>query len=159
MELQIRLLGTVELCVDGETVTPGAAKRRAVLAGLAIEANHSVPLPRLARMVWSDHPPTSATANLRTHAAGLRRTVGDRLVARPQAYELRLAPHELDVTEFQRLAGEGRSLLASADPAGAIDTLTSALAWWRGPSGDGLPRSTALDNRWAALDDLTFDPD
>ncbi|MFG2068425.1 BTAD domain-containing putative transcriptional regulator [Micromonospora tulbaghiae] len=153
MELQIRLLGTVELCVDGETVTPGAAKRRAVLAGLAIEANHSVSLPRLARMVWSDHPPTSATANLRTHAAGLRRTVGDRLLARPQAYELRLAPHELDVTEFQRLAGEGRSLLASADPAGAIDTLTSALAWWRGPSGDGLPRSTALDNRWAALDE------
>ncbi|MEU8337109.1 AfsR/SARP family transcriptional regulator [Micromonospora tulbaghiae] len=153
MELQIRLLGTVELCVDGETVTPGAAKRRAVLAGLAIEANHSVSLPRLARMVWSDHPPTSATANLRTHAAGLRRTVGDRLLARPQAYELRLAPPELDVTEFQRLAGEGRSLLASADPAGAIDTLTSALAWWRGPAGDGLPRSTALDNRWAALDE------
>ncbi|MEV4693182.1 AfsR/SARP family transcriptional regulator [Micromonospora echinospora] len=153
MELQIRLLGTVELCVDGETVTPGAAKRRAVLAGLAIEANHSVSLPRLARMVWSDHPPTSATANLRTHAAGLRRTMGDRLVARPQAYELRLAPHELDVTEFQRLAAQGRSLLASADPAGAIDTLTSALAWWRGPSGDGLPRSTALDNRWAALDE------
>ncbi|MCZ7428544.1 AfsR/SARP family transcriptional regulator [Micromonospora sp. WMMA1949] len=153
MELQIRLLGTVELCVDGETVTPGAAKRRAVLAGLAIEANHSVSLPRLARMVWSDHPPTSATANLRTHAAGLRRTVGDRLVARPQAYELRLAPHELDVTEFQRLAAQGRSLLASADPAGAIETLSSALAWWRGPSGDGLPRGTALDNRWAALDE------
>ncbi|MGW5672090.1 BTAD domain-containing putative transcriptional regulator, partial [Micromonospora sp. NPDC003776] len=153
MELQIRLLGTAELCVDGQAVTPGAAKRRAVLAGLAIEANHSVPLPRLAQMVWSDHPPTSAKANLRTHAAGLRRTLGDRLVARPQAYELRLAPHELDVTEFQRLAGEGRSLLASADPAGAIETLSTALAWWRGPSGDGLPRGTALDNRWAALDE------
>ncbi|MGC4897415.1 BTAD domain-containing putative transcriptional regulator [Micromonospora sp. DT31] len=104
-------------------------------------------------MVWSDHPPTSATANLRTHAAGLRRTVGDRLLARPQAYELRLAPHELDVTEFQRLAAQGRSLLTSTDPAGAIDTLASALAWWRGPSGDGLPRGTALDNRWAALDE------
>ncbi|MFG2056124.1 BTAD domain-containing putative transcriptional regulator [Micromonospora sp. NPDC048930] len=153
MELQIRLLGTVELCVDGQAVTPGAAKRRAVLAGLAIEANHTVTLPRLAQMVWSEHPPASAVANLRTHAAGLRRTLGDRLVARPQAYELRLAPHELDVTEFQRLAGEGRALLASADPAGAIETLSTALAWWRGPSGDGLPRGTALDNRWASLDE------
>ncbi|MFR9780493.1 BTAD domain-containing putative transcriptional regulator [Micromonospora sp. MS34] len=153
MELQVRLLGTVELCVDGQVVTPGAAKRRTVLAGLAIEANHSVTLPRLAQMVWSDHPPASAVANLRTHAAGLRRTLGDRLVARPQAYELRLAPHELDVTEFQRLAGEGRALLASAEPASAVGALTAALARWRGPSGDGLPRGTSLDNRWASLDE------
>jgi DNA-binding SARP family transcriptional activator len=152
MKLQIRLLGTMELCVDGEVVTPGAAKRRAMLAGLAIEANHSVSLPRLAEMVWSDSP-ASAVANLRTHAAGLRRTLGDRLVARPQAYELRLAPDELDVSEFQRLAGEGRARLASADPAGAIETLGAALARWHGPSGDGLPRGTTLDNWWATLDE------
>ena len=132
MKLQIRLLGTVELCVDGQVVTPGAAKRRAVLAGLAMEANRPVSLRRLADMVWADNPPASAVANLRSHAAGLRATLGDRLVARPNAYELRLAPHELDVTEFQRLAGEGRAMLATADPAGAVATLTAALAHWRG---------------------------
>ncbi|MEU5943244.1 AfsR/SARP family transcriptional regulator [Micromonospora sp. NPDC047548] len=153
MRLQIRLLGSVELRVDDQVVTPGAAKRRAVLAGLALEANHSVSLPRLVDMVWSDVPPASAVANLRSHAAGLRRTLGDRLVARPNAYELRLSPHELDVTEFHRLAGEGRSLLATPDPAGAVATLTAALAHWRGASGDGLPRGTALDNRWASLDE------
>ncbi|MGQ5263239.1 AfsR/SARP family transcriptional regulator [Micromonospora sp. ZYX-F-536] len=152
MKLQIRLLGSVELCVDGRTVTPGAAKRRAVLAGLAMEANHVVSLPRLAEMVWPETPPTSAVANLRTHAAALRRVLGDRLVARPNAYELRLAPGELDVAEFQRLAGEGRAL-AAAEPAGAIATLSAALAQWRGLSGDGLPRGTALDNRWTTLDE------
>ncbi|MEV0807609.1 AfsR/SARP family transcriptional regulator [Micromonospora sp. NPDC050200] len=153
MQLQIRLLGSVELCVDDQVVTPGAAKRRGVLAGLALEANRSVSLPRMAGMVWSDVPPASAVANLRSHAAGLRRALGDRVVARPNAYELRLSPHELDVTEFDRLAGEGRSLLAVPDPAGAVATLTAALAHWRGASGDGLPRGTALDNRWASLDE------
>ncbi|MFG3422496.1 BTAD domain-containing putative transcriptional regulator [Micromonospora sp. NPDC048063] len=153
MKLQIRLLGSVELCVDDQVVTPGAAKRRAVLAGLALDANRAVSLPRLADMVWPDVPPASAVANLCSHAAGLRRAVGDRLVARPNAYELRLSPHELDVTEFHRLAGEGRGLLAAADPASAVDTLTAALAHWRGASGDGLPRGTALDNRWASLDE------
>ncbi|MDZ5443989.1 AfsR/SARP family transcriptional regulator [Micromonospora sp. 4G57] len=153
MKLRIRLLGTVELRVDGQVATPGAAKRRAVLAGLAIEANRSVSLHRLAEMVWSDVPPASAVANLRSHVAVLRRTLGDRLVARPNAYELRLAPDELDVAEFQRLAGEGRALLATAEPAGAIATLTAALEQWRGASGDGLPRGTALDNRWASLDE------
>ncbi|WP_346533198.1 BTAD domain-containing putative transcriptional regulator [Micromonospora sp. DPT] len=153
MKLQIRLLGSVELCVDDQAVTPGAAKRRVVLAGLALEANRSVSLPRMADMVWADIPPASAVANLRSHAAGLRRTLGDRLIARPNAYELRLSPHELDVTEFHRLAGEGRALLATTDPASAVATLTAALAHWRGASGDGLPRGTALDNRWASLDE------
>ncbi|MEU6073588.1 BTAD domain-containing putative transcriptional regulator [Micromonospora sp. NPDC047074] len=153
MKLQIRLLGSAELCVDGQLVTPGAAKRRAVLAGLALEANHPVSLPRLADMVWSDIPPASAMPNLRSHAAGLRRVVGDRLVARPNAYELRLSSHELDVTEFHRLVGEGRALLATPDPASAVGVLTAALGHWRGMAGDGLPRGTALDNRWASLDE------
>ncbi|MCX4388227.1 AfsR/SARP family transcriptional regulator [Micromonospora peucetia] len=153
MKLQIRLLGSVELCVDDQVVTPGAAKRRAVLAGLALEANHSVSLSRLADMVWSDVPPASAVANLRSHAAALRRVLGDRLVARPNAYALRLSSYELDVTEFHRLVGEGRALLRTADPASAVGTLTAALAHWRGASGDGLPWGTALDNRWASLDE------
>lgn len=153
MQLGIRLLGNVELSVDGQAVTPGAGNRRAVLAGLALAANRSVSLSRLAEVVWADTPPVSAVANLRSHAAGLRRVLGDRLVARPNAYELRLAPHELDVIEFQRLAEEGRSRLATEDPMGAIPTLTAALAQWRGAAGDGLPRGTALDNRWASLNE------
>ncbi|SCG69489.1 AfsR/SARP family transcriptional regulator [Micromonospora halophytica] len=153
MKLQIRLLGSMELCVDDQVVTPGAAKRRALLAGLAIEANQAVSLQQLTGMVWSDAPPASAVANLRSHAAGLRRALGDRVVSRPNAYELRLAPHELDVTEFHRLAGEGRALLTTADPASAVTTLTAALSHWRGASGDGLPRGTALDSRWASLDE------
>ncbi|SBT47225.1 AfsR/SARP family transcriptional regulator [Micromonospora narathiwatensis] len=153
MKLGIRLLGSVELYVDGELVPLGAAKRRAVLAGLALDANRPVSLSRLAEMVWADAPPASAVANLRTHAAALRRALGERLIARPHAYELRVAPDELDVTEFQRLAGEGRALLATEDFASAIAALTAALAHWRGASGDGLPQGTALDNRWASLDE------
>ncbi|MBQ0901309.1 AfsR/SARP family transcriptional regulator [Micromonospora sp. U21] len=153
MQLEIRLLGTVELSVDGQLVTPGAGNRRAVLAGLALAANRSVSLSRLAEMVWAGAPPPSAVANLRSHAAGLRRVLGDRLVARPNAYELRLAPHELDVIEFQRLAEVGRGRAATEDPIGVIPTLTAALAHWRGVAGDGLPRGTALDNRWASLDE------
>ncbi|MEH0825752.1 MULTISPECIES: AfsR/SARP family transcriptional regulator [unclassified Micromonospora] len=79
--------------------------------------------------------------------------LGDRLVARPNAYELQLAPQELDVIEFQRLAEEGHSRLATEDSIGAISTLTAALAQWRGAAGDGLPRGTALDNRWASLNE------
>ncbi|MCP3786848.1 AfsR/SARP family transcriptional regulator [Micromonospora sp. A3M-1-15] len=152
MEIHVRLLGTMELWVDGRQLTPGATKRRTVLAALALEANRPVSLHSLAGMVWSD-PPSSAVANLRSHAAALRQAVGDRLLARPQAYELRLGSGELDVTHFQRLAEEGRSRLSERDPAGAIDALTAAMNQWRGTAGDGLSRGTLLDNHWASLEE------
>ncbi|OKI58006.1 hypothetical protein A6A27_07145 [Micromonospora sp. CB01531] len=107
----------MEVFSNGQDVTPSGANRRAVLAGLALEANRPVALSRLAGMVWSAAPPASAVANLRSHVAALRRTLGDRLVAHPNAYELQLAAHELDVTEFQRLAGEGQAMLAALDAA------------------------------------------
>ncbi|MFR9780576.1 BTAD domain-containing putative transcriptional regulator [Micromonospora sp. MS34] len=153
MQLEVRLLGTVELSIDGRMNTPGAAKRRAVLAGLAIEANRPVSVRRLAEMAWAGAPPASAMANLRSHIAALRRQVGDRLIARPNGYELRLSPRELDVTEFQRLAGEGRSSLDAHHPRVAIAQLSDALAQWRGAAGDGLPQGTGLDNHWASLDE------
>ncbi|MCM0674807.1 AfsR/SARP family transcriptional regulator [Micromonospora phytophila] len=143
----------MQLRVDGRIVTPGARKRRAMLAGLALAANRSMSLNRLAEMVWADAPPASAMANLRSHAAGIRRLIGHRLVARPNAYELRLEPHELDVIEFQRLAEEGRSRLTTEDPTSAIPTLTAALAHWRGAAGEGLPGGTTLDSRWASLEE------
>jgi len=100
MHLEIRLLGTVELSIDGRIVTPGAPKRQAMLAGLAFETDRPVSLNRLTRMVWSDEPPASAVANLRSHAAKLRQVLGVRMIARHKAYELRLAAGELDVTQF-----------------------------------------------------------
>ncbi|MFC0003011.1 AfsR/SARP family transcriptional regulator [Micromonospora siamensis] len=153
MQLEIRLLGTVEVLTDGRVTTPGAAKRKAILAGLALEANRSLSLNQIAEMTWAEDRPASAVANIRSHAAALRRIVGDRLVARTNAYELRLAPHELDVAEFQRLAAEGLSGRTTGDPGQVLERLTAALACWRGPAGDDLPRGTALDNRWASLDE------
>ncbi|MFI7491480.1 BTAD domain-containing putative transcriptional regulator [Micromonospora echinaurantiaca] len=153
MQISIRLLGNTELYVDGRIATPSAAKRRAVLAGLAMEANRPVSLSRLAGMVWGDASPASAVANLRSHAAALRHALGDRLIARPVAYELRLSPHEVDVDEFQRLAAAGRADLPAGDAVAAIGKLTGALGLWRGPAGEGLPCGTALDNHWASLEE------
>ncbi|KAB1908956.1 AfsR/SARP family transcriptional regulator [Micromonospora sp. AMSO1212t] len=153
MQLDIRLLGPVELRAGGRRVAPGPGKRRAVLAGLALAANRSVPLDRLAAMVWADVPPPSATANLRSHAAALRRLVGDRLVTRPNAYELRTQPDELDVTEFHRLAENGRMALVRGNALDAVPALDAALALWRGSAGEGLPAGTTLDNRWATLEE------
>lgn len=153
MRIDVKLLGPVELHNDDQPVALGSAKRRALLAGLALEANRWVSLNRLAEMAWAGPPPRSVVANLRNHAAALRRVLGHRMVSRAAAYELQLTPDELDVTAFQQVAAAGRTALAAGDIDTAVCRLTDALRYWRGPAGDGLPRGTVLDVPLASLDE------
>jgi DNA-binding SARP family transcriptional activator len=149
----MRVLGSIELDRDGVGVPMGPVKRRAMFAALALEANRPVSLGRLCAAVWSGVPPASAVANLRTHAAALRRHLGDRLVARQGGYLLRVEVGELDVDRFTTLAARGRSALADGDFATAAASLTAALDTWRGAVGDDLPTGTSLARRFVALED------
>ncbi|MEU4423281.1 AfsR/SARP family transcriptional regulator [Actinoplanes sp. NPDC024001] len=152
MSIEVRLLGPVELRGEHGPVHSGPAKRRAVLAALALEANRPVTLHRLTELLWAGEPPPSAVANIRNHVAALRRTLGGRLVSRHGAYQLDLDPYELDVTEFRRLADSGRGALALGEARRAEPDLAAALRLWRGPAGHGLPRGAALDVLLAGLE-------
>jgi DNA-binding SARP family transcriptional activator len=160
MVVGIRLLGPTELITEGRPVDAGPAKRRGMLAALALQANRPVSLARLTEQVWAGQPPRSAVANLRNHAAALRKVLRDRIVARNSGYQLRLAEDELDVTTFLRAAAKARQALAAGDPMTAEPGLAAALRLWRGAAGDGLPRGTALEAQLESLDEhrlLTFE--
>ncbi|WP_018349645.1 AfsR/SARP family transcriptional regulator [Longispora albida] len=151
METQFRLLGPLEVRSGGAALTLGAPKQRAMLAVLVLEAPAPVSLRKLTELLWEGTPPASATANLRTYAAGLRQLLGpSRLLARDQGYQLRVEPGESDLDVFTRLVAEGR---AAADPALTVAALGQALALWRGPAGDQLPAGPLLGHRLAALDE------
>jgi DNA-binding SARP family transcriptional activator len=152
MSFEVRLLGCVELDRDGTKLPLGPAKRRALLAALALDANRPVSLDRLTGSLWAGRAPDSAVANLRTHVAELRRHLGDRLVARPRAYLLRLEDGELDADRFTALAERGRTALHAGDPATALSCLAAALGIWRGQAGQDLPADSPLHGRFAVLD-------
>jgi DNA-binding SARP family transcriptional activator len=154
MSYDFRILGPVGWERDGEVVSPGPPKRRAVLAALLLEANRPVPVARLAGAVWPGAPPRSAAVNLRGHLSQLRRAAGRRLRFHPGGYgryELRVEDAELDAAQFTMLATAGRAALAGR-PAVALVRLGRALGLWRGTAGDGLPRGTWLDARFEDLD-------
>jgi DNA-binding SARP family transcriptional activator len=131
-QLRIRLLGPVELLrADGSTAGIGAAKRRAVLAALALDLNQIVSADRLMDIVWDGQPPSTAKAALQGHIAQLRKDLGDgvRLVTHFPGYRL-LAPRSLlDVTRFEDLVTEA----GNAADADAVELLHTALALRRGP--------------------------
>jgi len=134
------VLGPLSVLQDGESVSVGGPKERAVLATLLARANHLVTVDMLVEAVWGDHPPRSAERTLQAYVARIRgvlepeRSPGTGstiLVKEGSGYRLRLETEQLDSLRFEELARRGSQQLQDGDGAAAL-TLREALALWRG---------------------------
>ena len=151
--MEFRLLGPVEVSVEGEAVPLGAPKQRALLAELLLHRGEAVTRAHLIDSLWEEHAPDSATSSLQVYVHGLRRALGaERIETQGNGYRIRIAPDELDVDRFEALLERGSRALADGAPAPAAAQLGQALALWRGPALadlDGQPTQRAA----AALDE------
>jgi DNA-binding SARP family transcriptional activator len=124
--MDVRLLGPLEVDVDGRRVTLGAAKQRAILAMLALRANRTVSADELMEGLWGEHPPATAPKMVQQYVSQLRRVLPDgngapaAILTRGRGYELRVPPESVDARRFERLVSEGAT--------------REALALWRGPA-------------------------
>ncbi|MGH3171231.1 MAG: AfsR/SARP family transcriptional regulator [Trebonia sp.] len=138
-----RLLGPLEACFSGESLTLGGPRQRAVLAALLMRANRVSTMEYLTEATW-DKPPAAPESNIRTYVAGLRRRLGGqhasarRLTGRPGGYLLQAFPGELDSDVFSELVDEGDAALRNGDSEAALDRFGQALALWRGRPMEGL---------------------
>jgi SARP family transcriptional regulator, regulator of embCAB operon len=132
--VEVRILGPVEVWVDGKPVDLGV-RQRALLALLVLNRGEVVSTDRLIDELWPQGPPPTAAKVLQNLVSQLRRALGPELdgavVTRPPGYALQLAEGAVDANRFERLAAEGRRALES-DPAEAADRLRDALALWHG---------------------------
>jgi DNA-binding SARP family transcriptional activator/DNA-binding beta-propeller fold protein YncE len=144
--LDFRVLGPLQVAVNGTLLPLGGAKQRAVLALLLLHANEVVSIDRLIDEVWGDSPPESAGNMLQGYVSHLRKTLepGRRrgqyelLVSRSPGYVLHIRPEQVDAERFVRLTSEGRRLLDEGDATAAAGCFREALKLWRGPALDDL---------------------
>ncbi len=116
--VQVRLFGGVDATDSGRAIDLGPAKRRAVLAALALSAGAAVPVSRLIELVWGAEPPRTADKTLQAHVTRLRAVLGrDAIVRVGAAYRLDLPADAVDVLRFQHRLGAG-------DIDGALDEWT-----------------------------------
>jgi DNA-binding SARP family transcriptional activator/DNA-binding beta-propeller fold protein YncE len=153
--VEYRILGPLEVVRDRRVVPVRGKRQRAVLVALLLRANSPVSIGRLIDELWFDEPPPSAPKIVQNCVSQLRRdVVNGSLVTRPSGYELRVGAGELDLAEFERLVGEGRSRLSLGEPAEAAAMLRSGLALWRGPPLCDCAQEPFAAREIARLEDL-----
>jgi len=143
MAAQFRILGPVEVLLDGEPAALGAPKQRALLAMLLVNRGRVVSTEQLVDALWGDAPPDSSVQSLQVYVHGLRRALGrERIETAGRGYRAAVAEDELDLDRFQRALERGRAALATGQADDAAEELRQALALWRGPALANLPEET-----------------
>jgi DNA-binding SARP family transcriptional activator len=162
-QLEIRLLGPVQVAVAGRPVGLGSRQIRQVLSVLALRIGSAVAVGELQEAVWVEQVPATANKALQNHVHALREELGAEAVeTTPHGYRLVGAKYQVDVFRFEKRAERGRQLLNSDHPGAAVAELARALELWRGdpladlvdhPSWAG-EASRLVERRAAAVEDL-----
>jgi DNA-binding SARP family transcriptional activator len=130
-----RMLGPLEVQVDGAWRGISAAKWRTVLAVLLVNSGQVVSTDELIGEVWPEEAPATAVNLVSVYVHRLRRQLPDgsrRLVTRSPGYQLLATPDNIDVGQFDRMMRDGRAALAAREPERAAGLLNAAEALWHG---------------------------
>jgi DNA-binding SARP family transcriptional activator len=151
--VRVRLLGPIDVQIDGASRPIAGLRRKAVLAALALEPGRTVSIDRLVDLVWRGAAPVTATNTLQSHISYLRNLLGDRaaVLSRPPGYLLALGEDATDVVAAEGLIRQAEQ---SADPATAAESLEAAIALWRGPPLADLAELAGFDQEARRLERL-----
>ncbi len=142
MPVELRVLGEIEVWIDGRAVHPGHARQRCVLAVLALDAGRLVSTDQLIDRVWGHRTPGDARNVLYNYLARLRRALAgahDVTIERhPGGYVLAMDALAVDLHRFRQLLGQARTTEDDTAP----NLFAQALGLWRGEPFAG------LDNLW-----------
>ncbi|WP_017581007.1 ATP-binding protein [Nocardiopsis valliformis] len=141
--MRFSILGPLQVHdASGHPITIGGARLRALLTLLLLRPGQQVATEQLTDAIWGEDVPAAAGNALQALASRLRRTLGEgaRLHGDASGYRLEVVPGQVDLHEFEDLAGHGRERLLAGHPEQAERALSAALDLWRGPA---LPDLTA----------------
>jgi hypothetical protein len=115
--VELRILGPLDLVVDGAVRTVPAGAERAVLELLLLNAGRVVPATTLVDALWGDDLPANAMNALQGRISRLRRALGDAglpealVTTRRPGYLADVDPERVDAHRFIRLVREALSFV------------------------------------------------
>ncbi|MEU6815288.1 BTAD domain-containing putative transcriptional regulator [Streptomyces sp. NPDC046860] len=134
--MEIRILGSVEVDVDGETVVL-RGKTASLLGVLALHSPRPVEKQRLHDVIWDGQGRVNVVeGKIRVVRAKLGLAANQGVLTHGSAYQLQA---ETDVQRFQDLVGLADSRKEAGEPGAAAEGYAQALGLWR---GEPLPELT-----------------
>ncbi|MFI6320657.1 BTAD domain-containing putative transcriptional regulator [Nonomuraea sp. NPDC050556] len=149
--MRFGVLGPLEIrSADGEPISVGGPRPRALLVMLLLNAGHVVSVEQLIDGQYGEEPPAGAANAVQAQVSRLRRHLPDLIEFNGTGYRLAIDPDDVDVHRFERLVREGRH---------SAESLREALSLWRGEALADLPfgqaQAARLDElRLTAMEDL-----
>ncbi|HVR32817.1 MAG TPA: BTAD domain-containing putative transcriptional regulator [Acidimicrobiia bacterium] len=151
--VEFRVLGPVEARLDGEIISLGGRKQRAVLALLIAGRGGVVSTDRLIECVWGDEPGPGARSTIQTYLSNLRSALGDVIVRDSAGYRLDVDPELMDNVRFVNAVSQAERIIETS-PAEASQTLREALALWRGHAFDDVTGTPPIDQEARRLEEM-----
>src|SRR3954451_8644495 len=114
MRLLYRLLGPLEVDVDGVPAALGRRQQQALLALLLLRVNEPVSTDELVELLWPERRPGKPLASIQGYISGLRKLLGAETIETVGGYRLNAEPDSLDTHRFVTLLAEGQAVSASS---------------------------------------------
>ena len=157
-QLEVRLLGGVDIVVGEQPVAIGGAKPRAVLALLALQPDVVVSVDQMVDEIWGDVAPPTVRSSVQVHISNIRRSAAsagaDAFVqTRAGGYVFTADPNVVDVHRFGCEVQAARAAFADGDMEGARMSAHTARTLWRGTPLAGISESPFVASRVVALED------
>ncbi|WP_219464958.1 AfsR/SARP family transcriptional regulator [Nonomuraea rhizosphaerae] len=144
MPIDIRLLGSLDVHIDGQVVDVASPKLQILLAALVLRSGTPVPVEKLAEMIWGERQPDNPTRAVQLYVTRLRAQVKEwgadiSISTHGPAYQMDVPPGSVDVSRFERLVSEAHQAAREGDLDGEAASLARALAEWRGEALADVP--------------------
>lgn len=149
---ELRVLGDLALCSDGDERPIGGPKAQQLLSVLIAHHQDPVSSDRLIDSLWGGRPPRTAAATVQTQISRLRTALpeGFSISLGPTGYRLDTPPDGLDASRFEVLMSRRASLGREE----SVPVLEAALALWHGPAFGQCAELAEVRSEAVRLDEL-----
>jgi DNA-binding SARP family transcriptional activator len=139
--VSLRLLGPVEVSVDGRAIAWPQVAQRVLLAALGLSPDRVVNVRDLVGALWREEASRRRISNLQSHIYQLRRQLLEiraaerlRVLTQPPGYRLSFVGADRDVDQMEALVVSARTAVNAGNLPEAAERFRRALGLWRGPA-------------------------
>ena len=141
MRGHVRILGPLRVGIEGRPVKITSPRERVVFAGLAMRAGETASHDYLCRVLWGEDWSPKRDGAYRPIVSRLRKTLGEGglIMREPFGYRLDMSADDVDILEFDALAGACGTATTPDEWHRTLELLTRAAALWKGTPFADIP--------------------